>query len=137
MREREIVYEEADERIVTETMRERKEIMESRADAFVALPGGFGTLEELLEIVTLRQLACHRKPVAILNTDGFYAPLIGQFARFFDLKFTREKHRASYQVAETPAGVMEILQRGEGRGAREEGSEIRSAKSEGSSNAEI
>src|SRR5437867_216516 len=68
LRAQEVAYEEADELIVTRDLRERKAIMESRYDAFVALPGGFGTLEEILEILTLKQLATHAKPVVFLNT---------------------------------------------------------------------
>lgn len=70
----------ADEMIVTRDLRERKAVMESRADAFVAMPGGYGTLEEIFEIVTLRQLNVLQKPAALLNTSGFY-DAIGQFIR--------------------------------------------------------
>ncbi len=67
-----LAYSPADELIVTRDMRERKARMEERADVFVALPGGFGTLEEMLEIVTLKQLQQHTKAVIFLNVDGFY-----------------------------------------------------------------
>lgn len=70
----------ADEMIVTRDLRERKAVMESRADAFVALPGGYGTLEEIFEIVTLRQLNAIQKPAALLNINGFY-DAIGEFIR--------------------------------------------------------
>lgn len=66
-----VVYETCDELIVTKSLRERKAIMDERSDAFIALPGGFGTLEELLEIITLKQLKYHNKPIVILNFDGF------------------------------------------------------------------
>lgn len=69
-----------DELIVTEDMHERKHIMFQRSDAFVALPGGIGTLEELVEIMTWSQLGRHEKPVVIANVDGFWDPL----ARLFD-----------------------------------------------------
>ncbi len=65
----------ADELVVTETMRERKHLMEASADAFLALPGGLGTLEELLEIWTGRVLELHTKPVVILDPDGLFSPL--------------------------------------------------------------
>ena len=68
-------YQGADEIIVTDTLRERKTIMEENADAFIALPGGLGTLEELLEIITLKQLRYHAKPIVVLNTEGYYDPL--------------------------------------------------------------
>lgn len=66
---------EADELIVVDTMRERKRVMDARADAFLALPGGIGTLEELFEMWTSLSLTMHRKPVAVLDPDGFYDPL--------------------------------------------------------------
>jgi uncharacterized protein (TIGR00730 family) len=65
----------ADELIVVETMRERKRIMDERSDAFLALPGGIGTLEELFEVWTASSLGMHPKPVAVLDPDGFYEPL--------------------------------------------------------------
>jgi uncharacterized protein (TIGR00730 family) len=71
----EVADTEADELIVVETMRERKRIMESRADGFLALPGGLGTLEELFEMWTSLSLTMHAKPVVVLDPDDFYAPL--------------------------------------------------------------
>ena len=71
----EVADTEADELIVVETMRERKRIMDERSDAFLALPGGLGTLEELFEVWTALSLGMHGKPVAVLDPDGFYAPL--------------------------------------------------------------
>ena len=65
----------ADELLVVQTMRERKRIMDERSEAFIALPGGIGTLEELFEMWTSHSLAMHDKPVIVLDTDGFYAPL--------------------------------------------------------------
>ena len=74
-----IRFEHCTELLVTQTLRERKATMEQRADAFIALPGGFGTLEELLEIITLRHLGYHGKPIAVINTNGFYDDLVSQF----------------------------------------------------------
>lgn len=71
----EVADTEADELVVVETMRERKRIMDERADAFVALPGGIGTLEELFEVWTSASLGMHGKPVIVLDPDGFYSPL--------------------------------------------------------------
>ena len=109
MRDREIAYEAADELIATETMRERKEIMESRADAFIALPGGFGTLEEILEIITLRLLHRHEKPVAFLNTADFYRPLIAMFEHFYAHNFAKPSSRSFYHVAPTPSDALEYI----------------------------
>jgi len=90
MRVRELAYRAADELIAVETMRERKRIMEHRAAAFLALPGGIGTLEELLEIMTLRYINQTDKPVVLLNQDGFYDDLL----RFFE-RMTRERFKSA------------------------------------------
>ena len=71
----EVADTEADELIVVDTMRERKRLMDERSDAFVALPGGIGTLEELFEVWTAATLGMHAKPVIVLDPDGFYEPL--------------------------------------------------------------
>jgi len=73
-------------------MRERKQIMDDRADAFVVLPGGFGTLEELAEILVLKILGYTDRPLIIVNPDGFYDPLIELFNHFVEKKFARPKH---------------------------------------------
>ncbi len=70
-----------DELVITNTMDERKAIMRDRSDAFIALPGGFGTLEEILEVLTLKQLDYHRKPIVFVNTHGFYNDLFAQFEK--------------------------------------------------------
>jgi len=80
MIERELAFHAADELVTVATMRERKRLMAERADGFVTLPGGIGTLEELTEIMTERYLNLTRKPVVLVNQDGFYDDLI----RFFD-----------------------------------------------------
>jgi uncharacterized protein (TIGR00730 family) len=71
----EVADTEADELIVVDTMRERKRVMDEHADAFLALPGGIGTLEELFEVWTAASLGMHHKPVAVLDPDGYYQPL--------------------------------------------------------------
>jgi uncharacterized protein (TIGR00730 family) len=73
----EVADTEADELVVVETMRERKRLMDARSDAFLALPGGIGTLEELFEVWTASSLGMHDKPVVVLDPDGFYDPLWG------------------------------------------------------------
>ena len=88
----EIAYHNADELIVTQTMRERKQIMDDRADAFVVLPGGFGTLEELAEILVLKILKYTDRPLIVVNPDGFYDPLIELFNHFVEHKFAKTKH---------------------------------------------
>ena len=77
----EIAFEAAEELLVTADMAERKNIMIERAEAFICLPGAFGTLDEMLEIITLKQLDYHDKPIVLVNTDGFYDTLLGFFRR--------------------------------------------------------
>jgi uncharacterized protein (TIGR00730 family) len=95
---RNVVYEYCDELIVTEEMRTRKAIMDQRSNAFIALPGGYGTMEELLEIITLKQLHYHQKPVVIFNTTGFYDQLLGQFEQIIKLDFAKPDCRELYHV---------------------------------------
>ncbi len=77
------------ELVVTDGLRDRKAIMDERGDAFVALPGGLGTLEEVLEALTLKQLGYHRKPIAVLDLHGFFDPLWAQFQHVIDEGFIK------------------------------------------------
>ena len=106
MKARELAYDEADELVTVITMRERKLLMEARADAFVALPGGWGTLEEILEILTLRQLDVVKKPCVFLNQDGFYDPLLQLFERMLAEKFFKPANMQLFRVAATAADVF-------------------------------
>jgi uncharacterized protein (TIGR00730 family) len=81
LKDREVMLKEVSELIVTADMHERKRIMFERSDAFVALPGGIGTLEEVVEMMTWAQLDQHEKPILIVNINGFWDPLIAQFGR--------------------------------------------------------
>jgi uncharacterized protein (TIGR00730 family) len=81
LKDREVMLTEVSELIVTADMHERKRIMFERSDAFVALPGGIGTLEEVVEMITWAQLDQHEKPILIANINGFWDPLIAQFER--------------------------------------------------------
>jgi len=101
-----ICYERCDELIVTKDMRERKAIMEARADGFIALPGGFGTLEEMLEIITLKQLKVLNKPVVFLNTQGFYDGLNTMFEHIFEHKFAKPYYRELYHFANSVPDAM-------------------------------
>ena len=85
--DRELAYDPADELLVTQTLRERKAEMDARADAFVALPGGFGTLEELLEVLTLRQLRLHDRPIVLVNVAGYWDPFLAMVADMVDQGF--------------------------------------------------
>ncbi|HEX8281548.1 MAG TPA: TIGR00730 family Rossman fold protein [Chthoniobacterales bacterium] len=79
---------------IVETMHERKAMMADLADAFIALPGGLGTLEEIFEVWTWAQLGLHKKPVGFLDVNGFYAPLMQFLDRAMRERFVREQHRA-------------------------------------------
>jgi uncharacterized protein (TIGR00730 family) len=99
----------ADELIVTPDMLTRKGELARRADAFVALPGGFGTLEELLEQITGRLLGFHDKPIVLADVDGFWQPLLDLFEHLYREGFARPESRAGYSVATDAAGVMARL----------------------------
>ena len=106
----EIAYHNADELIVTETMRERKQIMDERADAFVVLPGGFGTLEELAEILVLKILGYTDRPLIVVNPDGFYDPLHVLFQHFVDHGFAQPKHLAMVKFVEDVEAVHGVIE---------------------------
>jgi uncharacterized protein (TIGR00730 family) len=105
-----LLQEGLDELIITENMRERKALMEEKADAFIALPGGFGTLEEILEMLTYRQLKIHAKPIIFLNTNDFYSPLISFFESFYHQKFAKAEQKKLYLVADKIKDVFDYLE---------------------------
>lgn len=84
--------------IRTETMRERKQIMEDNADGFIMTPGGIGTFEEFFEVLTLKQLGRHAKPIAILNTNGYYDTLLKMMEESTDLHFMKPASKTLYGV---------------------------------------
>lgn len=97
------------EMILVDSMHERKEKMAVMADAVVALPGGCGTLEELLEVITWKRLGIFSKPIIICNIDGYFDPLIVMLNRSVDENFMREEHRTMWEVANSPEKVMAAL----------------------------
>lgn len=109
---KELAYDEADELVTVLTMRERKMLMETRADAFVALPGGWGTLEEIMEILTLRQLDVLRKPCVFFNQDGFYDDLLRFFGAMIRERFNRETNLELFTVARSIDEVLAQLAAG-------------------------
>jgi len=84
-------YEQADRIIQTKTMQERKYIMQEKSSAFIALPGGNGTMDEILEIATTKQLGFHNKPFVLINTRGFFNPLLRIFTRLYKQGFIHEQ----------------------------------------------
>ncbi len=108
-----ILFEQCDEMIYTETMRERKQIMEERADAFVVTPGGIGTYEEFFEIYTLKQLGRLNKPIVIFNIGGYYDALLAMLADTVEGRFMRQASLSLIAVATTPEEVLALLETGE------------------------
>lgn len=104
-------HSELSELIVVATMHERKEKMARMADAVIALPGGCGTLEELLEVITWKQLGIFTKPIVIVNIDGYYDSLIDMLHRAIDEKFMRDIHKNMWEVVETPEEVLEAIKK--------------------------
>ena len=97
------------EMIEVENMHQRKQKMADLSDAVIALPGGCGTLEELLEIITWKQLGLYLNPVVILNTNGFFDPLLAMLQRAMDENFMRQQHGAIWHVASTPQEAVELI----------------------------
>lgn len=95
--------------IETETMHERKQLMAELSDGVIALPGGCGTMEELLEIITWKQLGLYLNPIIILNTDRFYDPLLTLLKRAIGQNFMRREHENIWQVASTPEEAVDLL----------------------------
>jgi uncharacterized protein (TIGR00730 family) len=91
---------------IVETMHERKAMMADLADAFIALPGGLGTLEEIFEIWTWAQLGLHSKPLGFLDVNGFYAPLLEFLDRAVRSRFVRDEHRSIAMVASDPEALL-------------------------------
>ena len=109
LRDREMMLQGAQDMVVVSDMHTRKRMMFERADAFVALPGGIGTLEELVEQMTWVQLQQHAKPVLIADIDGFWRPLLSLLAHMRQNGFVRAEAEVSYLVAERIADVLPML----------------------------
>lgn len=93
------------------TMHERKKIMADYADGFLALPGGIGTLEELIEVLTWRQLGYHHKPIGLLNTGGYFDPLLAFLQHMEDEGYLLREHRESLLVDGAPEALLDRLRR--------------------------
>jgi uncharacterized protein (TIGR00730 family) len=97
------------ELIVVETMHERKALMAQYADGFIAMPGGFGTLDELFETVTWGQLGIHEKPIGLLNVCGYFDPLLVWINQAIELGFVRSQHRELLVVADRASDLIEQM----------------------------
>jgi uncharacterized protein (TIGR00730 family) len=107
--DKEIAHGGVQELALVDSMHERKQLMSNRADAFVALPGGLGTLEELFEVLTWAQLGIHRKPVGLLNVAGYFDSLLRFFDEMVAQGFVRDSERSRLLVAESPAELIDRL----------------------------
>ena len=104
-----ILYPNCTELIFTNTMRERKQIMEDKSDAFVVTPGGIGTFEEFFEILTLKQLERHNKPIAIFNTDGYYNPMIELLNHAVTQGFMRKACMDIFKVTDNADELIDYI----------------------------
>ena len=94
---------------VVHSMHERKALMADLSDAFVAMPGGFGTLEEFCEVVTWTQLGLHAKPCGILNVRRYYSPLLAMFDHAVEERFLKPENRALVLARESPSELLRAL----------------------------
>lgn len=106
---RSLASENSHEVIVTPDMQVRKSRMRDISDAFIALPGGFGTLEEILEVITLRQLSYHTKPIVFINTNNFFGYLFKQFEVTYREMFAKDVYRELYFIANNAKEAMEYI----------------------------
>ena len=111
LKKKENMLESVQELLVVGDMHERKRLMFEKSDAFVALPGGIGTLEELVEQLTWVQLERHTKPVLIADIGGFWRPLLALLAHMRENRFIPREREASYLVAERVEDILPILDR--------------------------
>jgi len=100
----------ADEMLMVESMAERKALMEEKAEAFIALPGGFGTLDELVQVMTLKQLGYLQGAIVLLNVAGFYDHLLAHFEQLYQQRFAKAEFRQLYHVVAHPAEALECIE---------------------------
>jgi uncharacterized protein (TIGR00730 family) len=108
---REGIAYDADELIVTDTMRERKGIMYRKADAFAVLPGGYGTLEEFMEVLTLKQLGYHDQPIVLLNVDDFFDTLLSFFEELREGRFARTAVTDLVSIVSSAEAALDRIER--------------------------
>jgi uncharacterized protein (TIGR00730 family) len=107
----EVAHQGLSQLVLVETMHERKALMVQEADAFVALPGGFGTLDEFFEVLTWAQLGIHTKPCLLVNTDGYYDHLLSFLGVAIDQGFLKGENRAYIHVVDNAAEALQSMQR--------------------------
>lgn len=109
LKKKEIAHQGLTELITVSSMHERKALMQEKSDGFIALPGGFGTLEELFEILTWGQLGLHRKPIGILNVNGYYDSLIELIERMVEEKLLREDFKKMLLVSDSIDELIQMM----------------------------
>jgi len=110
LQEREGLYTLADELIVTQTMSERKQTMFQRADAFTVLPGGYGTMEEFMEVLTLQHLGYHSHPITLVSPGGFYDTLLEFFDELYTRGFARVQIEETVSIVDTADDALDVLE---------------------------
>lgn len=111
LKEKEVCHTELTELVVTETMHQRKWVMEERSDAVIVMPGGFGTMDEFFEILTWKQLRLHAKPIGILNVDGYFDHLLAMVRHMVKEGFVRESNLELFTVSDSIEELLEKMQR--------------------------
>ena len=107
--EREVAHTGLPDLRVVSSMHERKALMSELSDGFIALPGGWGTIEELFEVLTWGQLGLHRKPCGLLNVEGYYDPLMAFLRHGFDEQFVRTAFERMLLVSDSPAALLDAF----------------------------
>ncbi len=107
--ERGLTYDRSDEVVVTEDLQERRMTMIKNSDVFIALPGGFGTMEEISENVTMRQLDLHQRPISLINPGGFWDGYLSFLDHLESGKFIQAEHRKLIHVSESPVEALDWL----------------------------
>ena len=110
----EVVSDYCDEVIYTDTMRERKQVMEDSADAFIMMPGGIGTFEEFFEILTLKQLGQLNKPIVVFNHNNYYVELLDMMEHSTDKKFINDGVKTLYSVFENSDELLDFIEKDKG-----------------------
>ena len=109
LKQKELQHEHLTETFVVKTMHERKAMMIELADAFIAMPGGFGTMEELFEVLTWSQLAIHNKPIALLNVNNYYDKLLEFIDVMCEQKLIKQEHRDMIIVSDKPDVILDAF----------------------------
>jgi len=110
-RERGLAFDRSDEVVETGDLQERRMTMVKGSDVFIALPGGFGTLEEVAENLTMRQLGLHQRPLSLVNVDGFWNGFLAYLDQLEEGRFIHPEHRRLVHVADSPKASLDYLDR--------------------------